>query len=69
MASGLKGLWSRADAGFLDLTLATINHESSLHLLKALAFSISRLFNQSYTYPLGKGSCLESIEFSFWIDS
>lgn len=55
---GLKGLWSRADAGFLDLTLATINHESILHLLRAVTFSISRLFNQSYAYPLGKESCL-----------
>lgn len=55
---GLKGLWSRADAGFLDLTLVTINHESRLHLLRAVTFSISRLFNKSYTYPLGKGSCL-----------
>lgn len=65
----LKGCGQGQMQGFLDWTLAIINHESSLHLLRALTFSIYRLLNQSYTYPLGWGSCIESTEFSSYIDT
>lgn len=63
----LKGCGQGQMQSFLDWTLALINHESSLHLLKALAFSIYRLLNPCYTYSLGRGTCIESTEFSLCI--
>lgn len=44
--------------GFLDWTMTSVNDESSLHIQRTLAFSIYGLLNWSYTYPLGKGSCI-----------